>query len=288
MPERGGGGAETTADAVAPRFESGACDTHIHFYDRHHRAASTALLHPADAGLDDYREFQAELGLARVVVVQPTTYGLDNQCQLERVSDMGADARAVVVVDDTVSNARLTELTALGARGARFHMLPGGAVPWSIMDEVARRIEPFGWHIQLQLDGRELAGRVRQLEALPTPLVVDHMGLFTPPVEPDHESFRALSMLLAGGGCWVKLSAPYLSSVDGPPTYADAGRVARALVAAAPERMVWASNWPHPGWDDPPSPRRLGALFANWVPDAGTRRMILTSNPAELYGFGPP
>ena len=272
-------------ESSGPFSVPGACDTHMHFYDGRFPASPEALLHPPDAGLSDYSRVRAEAGLERVVVVQPTTYGLDNRCQIEAASELGSEARLVVVVDSGVTDSALAELHSLGARGARFHMLPGGAVPWSMLADVARRIEPFGWHIQLQLDGRELAARLSELESLAVPLVVDHVGRFMPPVGPDHVSFAALLRLIDGGRCWVKLSAPYESGGDGPPDYADVARLARALVAAAPERMLWATNWPHPGQDDPPTISELIDLFRTWVPDPALRARILATNPAELYGF---
>ena len=137
----------------------GGCDTHLHFYDSAFPASSTALLHPDDATPDDYRQIQRQLGLDRLVIVQPTTYGLDNSCQLDAMVSFGDAARGVMVVDSSTSAAELGRLTDLGVRGARFHMLPGGAVPWSMLDDVAARIAPFGWHVQVQLNGRELADR---------------------------------------------------------------------------------------------------------------------------------
>ena len=266
-------------------FPPGACDTHLHFYDRSYPADRRAVLHPPDAGPQTYRTYRAELGLERLVVVQPTTYGLDNRCQLRGAEDFGADVRVVVVVDDHVTDAELRRLTGLGVRGARFHMLPGGAIPWDLIEAVARRIAPFGWHIQLQLNGRELDARVAQLAALPVDVVVDHIGRFMPPVEPDHPSLAALLSLVEQGTGWVKLSAPYESSAAGPPDYADLQPIVELLVDRVPERLLWGSNWPHPGHDRGPTAAELGLLLHRWVPDADTRRRMLVGNPAALYAF---
>ena len=225
------------------------------------------LLRPPDATVQQYRQLQARLGLQRVVVVQPSTYGLDNSCTLDAVAEFGDDARAVVVVDDRVTDAELEQLTLRGARGARFHMLPGGAVPWEIMPAVAERIAPFGWHIQLQMNGRDLIDRVDTLVALPTPLVIDHVGRYMPPVDPEDERFGVLRRLLDGGNCWVKLSAPYESAPDPTHQYTAVGRLVQALVDHAPERMLWASNWPHPGQASPPSLDALARLAFEWMPD---------------------
>jgi D-galactarolactone isomerase len=263
----------------------GACDTHIHFYDSRFRVVATTVLDPPAAGVADYERFRVPLGLGRAVVVQPTTYGLDNSCQLEAVAALGGDARAVVVVDSATPDAELARLTQHGARGARFHMLAGGAVDWSELDEVARRVERYGWHIQLQLNGRELPARVPHLRRLPTPLVIDHVGRFMPPAGVDHAGFVALLSLLDTGRCWVKLSAPYESSLTGPPDYEDIAPLVVALVAEAPERLLWASNWPHPGQAAPPDGEVLLRLLGEWLPNPAIRRRVLVDNPAHLYGF---
>jgi D-galactarolactone isomerase len=265
----------------------GACDTHLHFYDSGYPAASTALLYPDDAAPHDYREVQQRLGLDRLVIVQPTTYGLDNRCQLDAMAQFGDAARGVMVVDSSTSVAELRRLTDLGVRGARFHMFSGGAVPWSMLDDVAARIAPFGWHIQLQLNGRELADRRDQLLRLPVDVVVDHVGRFMPPVDVDDPSFSALIDIAKAGCGWVKLSAPYESSTepvtDSGDDHGDLDPLIDALVEVAPERLLWATNWPHPGQAKRPSPRTLAAQLERWVPDAQTRRQILVDNPDQLY-----
>ena len=248
------------------------------------------MLRPADALVADYRRFQASFGLDRVVVVQPTTYGLDNRCQLDAVSELAGlagSARAIVVVDADTSHDELRRLDESGACGARFHMLPGGAVGWDDLPIVASRIAELGWHVQLQLDGRELPHRLDELLALPTLLVVDHVGRFMPPVTPGHDAFGALLELLDTGRTWVKLSAPYESTLEGAPTFPSVSTLATALVAANPERMLWASNWPHPGQREPLTEGDLLALTLDWLPDPTVRHRVLVTNPAELYRFPP-
>lgn len=273
-----------SAATPAP-LPAGACDTHIHFYNAGHPTAPTALITPPEAWVENYRALQARLGLSRVVVVQPTTYGLDNACQLQAMAAFGDNARGVVVVDSSVTEATLERYHALGVRGVRFHMLPGGALDWRELAPAAARIRDYGWHLQLQMNGRELPARLPALQALPVELVVDHLGRFMPPVGVDHPAFKALLKLLDTGRCWVKLSAPYESSRSGPPDYADVSPLARALVRHAPDRMLWASNWPHPGQAAPPDEARLLALLEAWAGDARACRRILVDNPAELYGF---
>ena len=276
-----------------PRLKAppGACDTHMHFYEDRFPIAPTATLRPPQATVSDYRRMQQRLGLARTVIVQPSTYGADNRCTLDAIAALGESARGVAVVDTSVSDAELDRLTKGGIRGIRFHMVKGGGgvLPWEILEPMAARVHRFGWHVQLQLDGRDLPEYEARLKRLPGTLVVDHVGKFLEPVTVDHPGFRALARLVEGGRTWVKLSAAYEVSKKGPPHYDDVGVLAKALVKLAPERMVWASNWPHPSVpkDRAPDDAVLLDTLLDWAPDDATRRRILADNPAELYGFGP-
>ena len=261
------------------------CDTHMHFYNDEFPSAPTALMTPPNAWVDAYRAVQKRLNLERVVVVQPTTYGTDNSCQLEAMKAFGLNARGVMVPDPTVTDAELEKFTRLGVIGIRFHMLPGGALDWAVIEEMAARVHNFGWHVQLQMNGREFLERAELLRRLPGDLVVDHVGRFMGPVSTDHPAFKVLLSFLESGRCWVKLSAPYESSETGPPHWSDVATEARALVKAAPERMLWASNWPHPGQKSPPDEADLLDVLFDWVDEPPVRTMILRDNPAELYGF---
>ena len=261
-----------------------ACDTHLHVYDARYPAAAGAVLRPPDATLTDYAEVQAALGTGRMVLVQPTTYGLDNALHLAAMAEVGPAARGVMVVDATVDDATLRDLTERGARGARMHLLPGGAVDGDQLEAVAARVAPFGWHVQLQRDGHELAADLDRLRRLPCPLVVDHVGRFMPPVWPDDPAFAAL-LALVDAGAHVKLSAPYESAPDPTHRYEQVSACVDALVARAPDRLLWASNWPHPGQPDPPSLDDLDRLRRRWLPTEALRRQVLVDNPADLYGF---
>ena len=268
---------------------AGACDCHMHFYGPEDRypLAPTAPFPPPPASVEDYRRVQERLGLERVIVVQPSAYGKDNRCTMDAVAELGEAARAVVVVDTSATDDELNRLTRDGARGIRFHMLAGGVLPWDILDEMAARVHDFGWHVQLQFDGRELPERMAALERLPGTLVIDHTGKFLEPVPPDHEAFRCLLRLVETGRVWVKLSAPYETSKVGSPRYDDVGALARELVKAAPERMLWATNWPHTGQTGAryPDDATLLDLLLHWADDDATRQRILSDNPAALYGF---
>ncbi|MCI0431416.1 MAG: amidohydrolase family protein [Rhodospirillales bacterium] len=278
----------TIADGPAPRLRApaGACDTHIHVYDRKYPLAPTAVGKPPEASAEGYRAVMGRLGLARAVIVQPSAYGADNRCTLEGIATLGLDkARGIAIVDDKVTERALEALTAGGMCGARLHMLTGGAISWDMADAVAARVQAVGWHVQLQLDGRLLPEREAQIRSWPGRIVIDHVGKFLEPVPSDHVAFRCLLRLVEDGRVWVKLSAPYEVSKAGPPLYDDVGRLAKLLVKAAPERMLWASNWPHPGDRDRPDDAALLDLLLEWASDEATRKRILVDNPAELYAF---
>jgi D-galactarolactone isomerase len=271
-----------TPKLVAP---PGACDCHMHIYEERFPLAPTATFKPPDAPISAYRKVQRELGLTRAIVVQPSGYGFDNRCTVEALAQFGPDARGVAVVCPDVAEAELERLTHAGVRGVRFHMLGGGVLPWDALEGLAARVLPFGWHVQLQLDGRDLPLHEARLTSLPGTVVIDHVGKFLEPVAPEHPGFRALLRLLDSGRCWVKLSEPYSTSKVGGPHYEDVGLLARALVKANPERCVWASNWPHPNWNPPPSTATMLDLLLEWTDDESTRTRILVDNPATLYGF---
>lgn len=266
--------------------QSGVCDTHLHFYDQRYPPTAEAVLFPPDASPQDYRRVQATLGSDRLVVVQPTTYGMDNRCQLEAMATFGDAARGVMVVDSKTPDSDLAAMTDAGVLGARFHMLPGGAVPWEELEPTAARIASYGWHVQLQLDGNTLPDHLDRLLALPVDLVIDHIGRFMPPPSPDAPAFAALLRLIEHGRTWVKLSAPYeATGSTEDQAYTEVLPLVDALVGTAPERLLWASNWPHPGQGSPPTEANLITLVTRWLPSVELQRQVLVTNPTELYRF---
>jgi D-galactarolactone isomerase len=263
----------------------GACDTHIHFYDAAAPVAPGAPM-PGDRTVAEYRRVQERLGLERVIVVQPNAYADDNHLVLDSIRALGAGARGVGVVKPGVTDAELERLTEGGIRGLRIMTLNGGTLGLDVMDTLVARVHAFGWHANVQLDGRELPKHEAQIARLPGRFVIDHTGKFLEPVAPEHEAFRALLRLVDTGRCWVKVSGPYETSKTGAPRYEDVGRLARALIAHAPERILWASNWPHPSAQGaPPDEADLLDLLLDWAPEERTRARVLVDNPAELYGF---
>lgn len=262
-----------------------ACDCHLHVYEPGYPLAQTATFQPPRAPAAAYRKVQHRLGFGRAVVVQPTGYGFDNRCTLGAIEQLGQGARGIAVIPPDTSFAQLQRLHAGGIRGVRYMMLAGGLLAWDTMEAMAARIAPLGWNINLQLDGRDLPRHEALLHRLPCPLVIDHVAKFLGPLAPGDESFAALCRLMDSGRCWIKLSAPYESSLTGAPDYADvAARVAH-LAAAYPQRCLWASNWPHPNVVPTPSDEGLLAWALRLFPDEDACRRILVDNPAQLYGF---
>jgi D-galactarolactone isomerase len=261
------------------------CDCHVHVYEPAYPLAPTATFVPPAAPVQALIAMHQTLGIQRAVVVQPTGYGFDNRCTLQAVAALGGNGRAVVVVDAYTDDATLQGLHAAGARGARFMMLPGGVLPWDALEPVAARIQPWGWHINLQMNGCDLPLHHDRLARLRVPLVIDHLGKFLPPPAADAAAFRSLCALLDGGRCWVKLSAPYESSQTGAPAYADVGVLAAALARDYTDRCLWASNWPHPNRQPVPSDAAMLGLLHTWAPGPAAVQRILVDNPQALYGF---
>jgi D-galactarolactone isomerase len=271
----------------AATFGPGACDCHMHVYEDAYPLAPTATFKPPHAPAAAYRTVQRELGLERVVVIQPTGYGFDNRCTLAAAVELGPEARAIVVVAADIADAELARMHDAGVRGVRFMMLPGGVLPWSALAPTAARIAALGWHIDLQLDGRELPQHEAMLSRLPCRLVIDHVGRFLGPVTAESDSVRSLLLLLDAGTCWIKISAPYESSRSGPPGYDDIAWIARLVAKRYPDRCLWASNWPHPNRHPPPSNSSMLDWALGCIDSTATRRKIMVDNPAELYGFAP-
>jgi len=220
------------------------------------------------------------------VIRQPSAYGLDNTCTLDAIAEIGPSARGIAVCNEQTSEAELERLHKGGIRGLRFFMLKGGAVGWDSLETMSARITPLGWHIVLQLDGRDFPQYEALIDRLPSPVIIDHTGKFFEPVPLDHPSFQSLLRLLKNEKRYLKLAAPYETSKLGPPFYDDVGRIAKAVVKAIPDRIVWASNWPHPssGFVGPDDADMLDLLL-DWAPDDATRKKILVDNPSRLYGF---
>ena len=268
----------------------GACDCHVHVFGRPSRyplAAGRAYT-PPEASFRSYQAVMRGLGLTRAVLVQPSVYGTDNRAMLDAMRHGGPAVRGVAVIGapDDCGVDDLAALDAAGVRGVRMNTLFPGPEGTDDLDELAARIAPFGWHLQVLIDVAETTGLAKRLGSLPVATVIDHLGHMPASLGRDHPGFQDLLALLREGRSWVKLSAPYrLSGRSGPP-YDDVRPFAEAVLEAAPDRVVWGSDWPHPAIEGPrPHPATLLDPLFDWVDDADLRRRVLVENPAHLYGF---
>ena len=281
-----------SAGSAPPRLAAlaDACDSHHHIHDGrfpvspHWRAGF-----PPGATVADYRLLQRRLGTVRSVVVQPSTYGVDNRCLVDALRQLGPASRGVAVVDTGVEDAELKALDGAGVRAVRVNFVSSqtwGTTTPEILATLAARVAPLGWHVQILMTADQLAANEGAVRALPTRVVINHLGRVPGPDGVRHPGFAAVRRLLDGGRTWVKVTEPYEDSKLGPPWWADTGEVARAYVGAAPQRVLWGSDWPHPTQRDAkPDDALLLDLLGAWAPDPATQRRILVDNPTELFGF---
>src|SRR3954451_10703085 len=262
-----------------------ATDCHHNIYDARLQPAPQAVLKPAPATVADYRLFQKRIGTARNVVVQPSTYGVDNRCLLDSLRQFGTkDTRGIAVVKTSVTDAELKEFDKAGVRGIRFNLQQAGATSLDMLASLAKRITPLAWHIQMNLSSEQIMAARSAIEALPCPVVFDHFGHTTIRGRED-PGFAVIVRLLQANKGWLKLSGAYIDSKVGGPGYPESVPTARAYIKEAPNRLVWGSDWPHPTTNNKPDDAVLFDLLAQWAPDATERHRILVENPANLYGF---
>jgi len=210
----------------------------MHIYDSRFPVAASATLRPPDAHVGDYRLLQKRLGTARTVIVQPSTYGTDNRCTLDALAQIGSTARAIAVVDTSVSDEELKRLPGLGVRGIRFNLVQAGATTIDMLEPLSKRVHDLGLHVQIHMLGDQIVESAALLQRLPSPIVFDHMGRVPLPGGPNHPAFQVVRKLIDKGQTWIKLSGAYQMSKTGAP-YADVIELGQAYVEAAPERMVW-------------------------------------------------
>jgi predicted TIM-barrel fold metal-dependent hydrolase len=274
-------------------FPRGACDCHAHIFGPAalYPYAAERIYTPPDSTWPDYRDLLDTVGLERAVLVQPSVYGSDNAAMLAALAAAGPGVRAVAVVEEDVPAGELETLHRAGVRGLRFNLVDRrdarNLVPADGLRAIAQRVASFGWHIELLINLDEAGDFATMLADMPAPIVIGHMGY------PRHgarawlksPAFAALLRLLQGGQCWIKLTGPYrISDFELP--YDDVDAVARELVAAAPERMLWGTDWPHVMMKKKmPNDGDVCDLVERWAPDPRTRARILVDNPAALYGF---
>ncbi|NBS08318.1 MAG: hypothetical protein EBT49_02685 [Betaproteobacteria bacterium] len=281
----------------APAFTSPAlaCDAHFHVFGPPgaHPYAGGLRYTPPHAPLNEYLELARSLGLVRFVFVQPSAYGRDNTCMLQAMEAVGTTrCRGIVDVDEDVSDAELARLNALGVRGVRINVSPVQPFDAALVDQLLPRIQTLdarcaemGWHLDFLLPGWLTEALLPVMDKLRVDHSLAHMGMFLGREGPAQAGFvKLLDRLRHGNGrTWVKFTGTYRMATA--PLFTDALPMAQALIDAAPERIIWGSDYPHLSFADKVGSVELFNLLKDWAPQASTRQKILTDNPAALFGF---
>jgi len=271
-----------------PRFQlpPGACDAHCHVFGPAARFpyAPNRRYTPPDAPKEMLRALHDHLGVARAVIVQASCHGTDNAAMLDAIASDPQRYRGVAIVDDGFTDRDYDALHAGGVRGVRFNFVKhlGGAPDMGVFARVIDRIKARGWHVVLHLDAPDIAPLSAMIRRLPLPFVIDHMGRVPAAAGLDQPGLRALIELSRLENCWIKVCGAERIAM---PPYDQAVPIARALVEAAPERVLWGTDFPHPNATHEADEADLVDLVPRYAPDALAQRRLLVDNPARLYGF---
>jgi 2-pyrone-4,6-dicarboxylate lactonase len=270
----------------------GSVDTHVHVFAPGYRLSPDRGYNPPDSTLADLKHLHATLGIDRVVFTQPSVYGTDNSAILDGMAALNVEtanrARAVVAITMDIADAELAALDARGVRGVRLNTDNKGGMPIEMkaIPELAARIAPFRWHVEFLFPGKDIVELMPILSAVKVPISVAHFAYQPATAGVAAPGFQALLELMRRGNTWMKISgANRVSATDLPP-YDDVKPMAHALIAAAPDRIVWGTDWPHPNkYLVNPNDGDLADAFGDWVTDEGMRRKIMVDNPAAFYRF---
>ncbi len=280
-------------DTRPPSFEvpEEACDTHLHVFGPEHTYPYKLPRDytPPDASIEAMYKMHQILGIERAVLTQPSVYGTDNRAILHAVATNMHSLRAVVAVQNQVTDQELLKLHNSNVRGIRLNLVDKGGMPFNSIDDIykfSERIIDLGWNIEFLMKVDEILDFGKKFANFPVNFVIGHLGYMKTDRGIDHPGFRQLLALLGEGKCWVKLTGSYrISQRNGPP-YSDVIPYAKALIETAPDRMLWGSDWPHPHhYKIMPNDGYILDQLNNWTSDPQTIKKILVDNPAELYGF---
>jgi predicted TIM-barrel fold metal-dependent hydrolase len=266
----------------------GTTDTHFHILGpaATYPYGANREYTPPDALPAAYRHLRETLGVERVVLVQPSVYGLDHRCILKSASQLGVPAKMVVVVPLNTSDEELQELHDAGARAVRFILAHPGGLPLTALHRFSERVKRLGWHVQFLLRPADLIDLESSLSTLASDFVIDHIGLIRASEGGvGQAAFQALLRLFRIGRCWIKLTGGYRISSEQPP-YREVIPLVSALLEERPDRLLWGSDWPHVMVrGGMPNTTDLLDLLTEWVPDEKVRKQILVDNPQTLFGF---
>jgi predicted TIM-barrel fold metal-dependent hydrolase len=280
---------------------AGACDCHVHvFGDPQRFPFSPARTYtPGSASVEELTALHRALHIDRVVVVNPSVYGTDNSCTLDAVKRLGSGARAIAVIDEKTPDASLDNMDRAGVRGIRINLETSGQADPQVARQrfqagVVRIQTRRNWNIQVYARLALVDAIADLIHGAPVPVVLDHFGGAKAALGLAQPGFETLLQLLRSGKVYVKISGAYRSSTLAP-EYTDVAPLAKALIAANPQRILWGTDWPHPSTAPGPKTEispffpiddgRLFNQFAAWVPEPALRKAILVDNPAKLYSF---
>lgn len=268
-----------------------ACDAHCHVFGPAARFpfSPKRTYTPPDSGIEDFERLQDRLGLSRAVFVQASCHGTDNAAMVDAIKRGEGRYAGVAMIDDSFTDDDLRHLDDNRVRGIRFNFVAhlGGAPDLDRFWRLVRRVEPLGWHIVLHFDAKDLPHYAELLDAMPVPYVIDHMARVPAVDGIGQEPFQQLLALMANDErCWVKISCAERLTAGKVAPFDDVIPFARALVSAAPDRVLWGTDWPHPNMAVMPDEGVLTDLLAAYVPDEELRNRILVDNPQTLYDFG--
>lgn len=291
----------TNRDGVPGTFPPGSCDCHVHIYGPLDQFPPDETFSGIGSRFAPTREYPIELllqtwkdiGISRGVIAHLGDQESDNAVTLDALRRYPDTLRGIATIKRDISDRRLDELDEAGFKGVRINMLRQDGRPvfsmgmnYEDLKSLAPRIAERGWHAQLWIETGDLKEMAPELERLPLDFVIDHQGRTMADKTVGYEGFRWFCDRLKSGRYWCKLSGADRNTREGSP-YTDTEDFMRALVSANPNRLVWATDWPHLGHpgDSLPSEIMLIDLFKRCVPDIDTRRRILVDNPVRLYGF---
>lgn len=289
-------------ETKSPVQLKGICDCHVHVFESEARYPfdPARTYTPPLATMDDLLALHAQLGVERMVIVQASPHGTDNACLLAALKERRGAARGVAVISDSISDEELQTMHEAGVRGVRANLETSGQndpdMARSTLLRMAERVAPLGWHVQTYTNLQVFKAVADVLPSLPVPLVVDHFCKVQANQGMEQPGFAELLDAVRSGRVYVKLSAPYRCSTQ--EDYRDVAPFAQALIQANPERVLWGTDWPHPGTaagpKRPPSEvtpfrkeddMRALARCKDWATSEMHLRKMLVENPAGLYDF---